>query len=402
MKRSVFLLICLVLLLSGSLSAQQELLNGGFLWPRVERDATYAGNPASGTQLITDGDDKVALVFRAPRTCTITEVAYSTKTVTTGGTMDVRLETVSLTTGAPTGTLFGTNTNASSVIADGDDNVSKTVTLTAGAAATQGEVLSMVVVGAASTSINFALGGNWSRGAFPYFAQFLTSYAKLSTAPLFGIKCADTGLYTPIDGILGVISGGTPTQQGFSTSSTPDVWGARFQVPMKVRVRGVWCWCNPGTSGDSNFRLVAADWDGTAGADLATAFIDPHQTETQTSTLVFTFDESVWLTADTWYRVVRDPASTTSVELWYWSTGSLELLNTFQGGQNFHLTSAKDPTGDGSWTNYNSGTFRVPIMGLIIDGFEGSGSGGGSFPFVGEAFLLLLASLTVRALRTRV
>ena len=59
-------------------------------------------------------------------------------------------------------------------------------------------------------------------------------------------------------------------------------------------------------------------------------------------------------------------------------TDSLLSLDAWPLGGCF--TTAKDPTGNGDWTNYNSGTFRHPIgLGLIVGGFDtGAASGGGS------------------------
>jgi len=61
-----------------------------------------------------------------------------------------------------------------------------------------------------------------------------------------------------------------------------------------------------------------------------------------------------------------------------WNLPSLAAMDAHAGGRLFHLTTAKDPTGDGDWTNYNSGTFRKFFGGLVLDGFDdGAGSGGG-------------------------
>ena len=57
-------------------------------------------------------NEQAAGVFQAPFTGTIDKVIFATGTVATGGTVDVRLETVSIANGDPTGTLLGTNSNA--------------------------------------------------------------------------------------------------------------------------------------------------------------------------------------------------------------------------------------------------------------------------------------------------
>jgi hypothetical protein len=62
------------------------------------------GMPSSGATfdyVTLSVSDKCAYVFRAPKSGTISKVGFRTGTVGTGGTVDVRLETVSATDGNP-------------------------------------------------------------------------------------------------------------------------------------------------------------------------------------------------------------------------------------------------------------------------------------------------------------
>ena len=81
-------------------------------------------------------NDAMGTILNPPQTGNVTDIAFALGTVTTGATLDARIETVGSATGDPSGTLLGTNTNGSLTIAGSDANTIKTVTLTASASVT--------------------------------------------------------------------------------------------------------------------------------------------------------------------------------------------------------------------------------------------------------------------------
>jgi hypothetical protein len=138
---------------------------------------------------------------------------------------------------------------------------------------------------------------------------------------------------------------------------------------------------------DCNIRIVSADYNqGAATGILATSTADNNIRATGVMGMhPILFDASVTLEADTWYRLIVEPVAATNTTLHDATVSEIGKLDFFGGGRDWHLTTAKDPTGDGSWTNYNSGTFRRPFMGLIVDGLLTQGtpevpSGGGFTP----------------------
>jgi hypothetical protein len=328
-----------------------------------------------------------AHIFQVPRTGNIASVIWRTGGVTTGATLDMRIETVDLLTGDPTGTLVNANANVSRVLLATDDNLVFTETLTAVAAVTKGQLIAFVIVNPAASFGNFQIAGYSYATISPGF-PYQDLYGGASWVASSANFQAITLLYD--DGVCAIPKGGlitptTITNTTFNSGSTPDVRGLRFQLPYSVRVTGAWL--NMDLDGDCKVMLVTTAYNQGAGTGiLATATLDKDTRGLLNGMLIFvTFDNSVTLTAATNYRLVVEPTSVTSLTVYDVSVASLAMLDAMSGGSNFHLTTAKDPTVDGDWTNYNSGTFRSPFMGLIIDGIDNAGgaASGGSYAFTG-------------------
>lgn len=344
--------------------------------------------PTFASQLgMSVANAKIAWVFAAPKTGNIAALAWRTTAVSVAGTLDLRLETVDTTTGAPTGTLVGTNTNVSLAIVGGNANSQIVSTLTATAAVTLGQMVAWVPTNPPSSPANLSAGGLSMPGGstnMPYGLTFNgTSWTKVPTAwPLIGCQY-DDGNWYPIDGAL--FPGTALTATNFSNSSTPDCRGLRFKLPVPVRVCGAWVSID--LDGDCHVRLVTTAYNQGAGTGiLATASLDANVRGTSGGSVYFvTFDSAADLAKDTYYRLIVEPSSGTNLSVYDITLATLAQLGGIAGGGvDFHLTTAKDPTGDGDWTNYDSGTFRSPYMGLQIDGVDGATSGGGgSFPFIG-------------------
>lgn len=329
---------------------------------------------------VSNAGGKIGWILAAPKAGNIHKVVWGTRTVTTGATVDVRLETIdaTVTPAVPSGTLFGTTTNGAQVVASSDDNVTFTTTLTADATVTQGQLFAVVIANASpgSMSIPTCLTGLSTILGFPYIAVFNgTSWAASTTGvvPSLSLEYSD-GSYAPIQGVWPASA--TLNTNAMSTSTTPDVWGLRFQLPFPARVRGAWGIING--SGDFTVRLVNSAYNqGALTGILATATLDKDERAATPRTYNFTFDNSVSLAANTNYRLIVSPSTTTSLSVYDLSLVTAAQMNAWEGGSNFMLTSAKDPTQDSDWTNYNSGTFREPFIGLLLDGFDDAVSTGG-------------------------
>lgn len=349
---------------------------GGFNLPRHPAGFP-AGGPTYGNMLIDVAGEEAALVCYAPFTGNLRKIHFRTATVTTGDTVDVRVETVDLADGQPSDTLFGTDTNGSVVIADGDDNVIKTATLTADAAVTKGTSLIGVTIvnGSVPGVINIA-NSNWdnTQRRFPYSSLFAAAaWANNVSSNVYALEDDGGVIYH----IPGVYFTSTITAATFNNTSTPDVWGVRIKVPFPCKVDGCWFHCDG--DGDIVFKLY--DSDGVSV--LATTDHDSNVRSATTGGgyyLPFTNDEPT-LTKDTFYYLAAEPSSATSITLWRMALPSEASMGSWELGNNMHVASAKDPTGTGDWTHYNNATdgFEKMLCGLHISALDdGAGAGGGS------------------------
>lgn len=91
--------------------ALQSITHG---YPFPAPPLTAAGAPSLGNYLLDANGEKAALVFAATAAKAIRKIHFRTGTVTTGDTVDCRVETVdTAANGDPTGTLHTTNSNGS-------------------------------------------------------------------------------------------------------------------------------------------------------------------------------------------------------------------------------------------------------------------------------------------------
>lgn len=357
--------------------ARIDFIGDGVHIPRMPNDVSGAPNITTTSAITIDGaDEGVAVVCQAPKTGNISQFMFVTgSTVTTGATMDARLESVDESAiPARPGGLLATNTNASVVIANGETNTVKTVTLTAVGAVTRGQLIALHVknpntsFGNLKVMATFGEEGGNSTG-FPYTLQNQSgtwATAENSGAPLIAIGYDDGTWYVP-DGLYGYH---TIDSTSFSNSSTPDAKGARFTLDYTHYVKGVYFWIN-NTNGCSVKLVTTAYHQGNNTGVLAQWDLDK-DTRSQAVGLMHKLicSSDLQLDAGT-YRLIIEPTSASNIQQYYAVIPSGPIFNSL-GGAKWHYTAAKDPTGDGSWTNYNNVTdgYRIPFCGLIVAGTE--------------------------------
>lgn len=185
--------------------------------------------------------DRLAYVGRSPVTDSLTTVYFRTATVTTGSTLDVRIETVS--NGRPTGTLWATNTNVTVVVADTDDNAWKTATLTAAASLTIEDEFAIVIVNSSGTpnmqlvSLPAGLGTGMNGGQYPLRLQDTGAGTWATVDGLEWICQFSTAGVVHMPGLFPVSGAGTITS--FNSGTSPNERALRFQVPFACRARGI-------------------------------------------------------------------------------------------------------------------------------------------------------------------
>lgn len=308
------------------------------------------------TPLLDAVGEKAGFILQAPKTGTISKVGFRTGTVTTGDTVDVRLESVDLATGNPSGTLLGTNSNGSQVIANADDNTWFLTSLTQGVVVTKGDFIAVVIVnGGGGGNLRIAhLGLVMWGGNFSYITDFVGgAWAKDDESPLCALEYSD-GSYAHSPGVYPVSD--IDVMVSFDNTSDPDHRGLKFKLPFPFRITGIW------VVGDFDGPVDVKLYDSDGTTVLETMSLDPDvRAATGGMTYFVLFSGTQSLLKNTFYRVVLEPTSAVSVELDEFDVDTVAIMDALEGGQDFHYTEKKDA----GWTDT---TTKRPFMGILIDG----------------------------------
>lgn len=347
-------------------------IGGVIEWPQVGLNVD--STPAyTTTQYTIDATGEIAAaVLCVPKTGTISAITFRTGTVTVGGIVDVRVETIDAATGFPSGTLWGTTTNGLQTILDANDATMFTTTLTLGASVTQGDLIGVSIVCPVTASMQIVgITAGMNSLNFPYGALFTASWAKIAAVPpIVGLQY-DDGSYAFVPNIA-VVSSLVSTTYG--TGTNPNHRALQFQVPWDCRVSGFWACVDADNAAD--VLLVTDDWDGTDGDALAKVSLDSDiRRTTGFATYKRPFVASVTLTANTIYRLVFKPTTASTVILSQYTVASAAQLDQNGASQDCFLSTANNPN---DATDWSSTTTTRPLMGLLIDAIDipaGGGSG---------------------------
>lgn len=302
--------------------------------------------PGNNDATLDASGEQYAVILQAPRSGTITEVGFQVSPTPSVGDADVRLESVDTTTGYPSGTLLGTNTNATLTISTSGW---KTATLTVGAVVTEGDLIAVVVKN---------VSGNWrvrygtlAAAGFPYLAANLSGvWSKLNGPPRLALGYG--GTYYQLSGTYSEIS-----SVAFNSGSTPDEIGNLFTLPVGLRVRGMWA----GVDFDGMTDIVLYQ----GSTVVASYSVDPDVRFGVSSQIsIFRLNGSVVLAADTPYRLVIKPTTTTNVTLLHQDLASAALRAASILGSDWQYTSRAD---GGAWTETAT---RVALLHLLVDGID--------------------------------
>jgi len=331
---------------------------GGYGLPYPAYPSAVATLPTTSTVLIDAAGEKAAYIFAATAAKAIRKVHLRTATVTTGDTVDVRVETVDgAANGDPTGTLWATNTNGALVIASSDDNVWKSVQLTADTPALAiGDVVALVVA-------NGGGGGNMNivtyqdhTAAFPYSDLFTGSWTKQAFGTLILPEYTD-GSFEPILGF--VDTGALLNTTTFNSGTATNRRGNIFQVAGPCRAKGCWVWLDA----DGDFTVKLYDSDGVSVL-ATTASVNTFQRSGTTANLQFyPFTAPASLAKATSYRIAVVPATTTSLSTYDFDVPVAGMLDMFPGGQNCKASVYTS----GAWVETAT---RRGYLGVMLDAFD--------------------------------
>jgi hypothetical protein len=346
-----------------------EMPNNVSAGPSLDGSTNFDLNTATGW---------LAMVFMMPETKEIDRVYFRIVGASSASfTARVTIETVSTTTGEPTGTILVGPCDVTIVSGAADYTAlfSTPATVNKGTlccvrigVAPGGGTPSLVSIGKfADDNVSFGL---------PYCLDFVTTAGfRDSIAPLIGIGSSDSTA-VQIKHFWPINAAGSDT---FSSSSTPDTIGNRMVLDLPARFCGVKMWHDTDVVGIGGVVKLYGTDASTVLSSIEIAGPVPPTTTAYITEHIST--GSVDLTPGT-YWLAYEASTTTTVALCtmtfpndQWRYGS-----PLGGGSLAYATCTQTPTGVGSWTvNTSKQAFLAPIF----DGFEAGGGGETSHVFIG-------------------
>lgn len=309
------------------------------------------------TNTIDDATDQTGYLFLAPKTGTISSVGFRTDVVVTAGisTLTVRLETISATTGLPTGTLCGASTSSTQDVANTDSKKWFQVTLSSGCSVTEGDPLAIVIGGSGSTltgtifmSTNVILAG--LDNLFPHtvdnqngagWAQDGESGASVALVGYSDGSYPNTGFYPYV----------SVESELFTTATSPDEIGDVITSTQDVGVIGAWVMAFGNIVSAKDFEILLYDSDGSTVLEQVSlpeflagdTFLNVHD-----AYLVY-FSQKRTLTAGQTYRLTMRPttSSDTTRLCQVWVDNAAYFQATFGNSGTVIRTERTDA---GAWT----------------------------------------------------
>ena len=324
------------------------------LWP--QNIFSYQDVPIT----IDATNEKAASIVQVPVTDTLTGALVNVQAVAAAQSLDVRAE--GMTGSDPSGTLLVAN--CSGAIATPVAGTLYDVTFTAGASVTMGDVIA-IVTQFTSTIGNVAIQrGRSNLTNFPYTDAYVgaPAWARSTTPPLVGLKFTTAGYY-PCG--AWIYSNARPIVNTYSSSSTPDEVGMRFQLPVPATMAGI-SWMGDCANGATVKLYLDSDTSLLSSVTMSVAA----STGADSVVTRCLFSTPVDLAANTWYKVTVLPTTTSNVTLVYTDMASAAQLGCLPLGVNAYWCQRTDA---GAWTN--TATWR-PFISLLLSHFDNAASTG--------------------------
>lgn len=357
-----------------------------FLWPQLVPNrgtiSTSLSVTAAAQVTLTTNNGQVCILCYAPFAGSLTDFTVRTQTVSvTSGPLNFDFRVESVTNGRPSGSLLGTNSNATVSVATTDDNVWKTATLTTPVTVTQGQLIALVIKCPAAGTFSFTLGGfanlQATTGNFPCVLtdsagdgtyETLASGAAPSVAVKIGGSYRRVAPLLPID---------LATAPAFGSATSPDEYALRLLSPVKLRIKGA---CvvlgNVAAGGDFTVSL----WPDSAGSQTdANALVqvacdgDLMGNTTNDGCFNVVFPTSIELDANTpyWLGVRADTANT--IIVYQATTLSATLMTAWPGGIETYGGSRTWTAGSANAFTHFTNDNGSPFFAGLFDGIEAGG-----------------------------
>jgi len=343
-----------------------QSVGNGFLVPMVN-SPVLSPTFAFSTAVVDAVGEGMGYVFETNVTDTITKVGFHVNTVTTSGDIEVRLETVDANF-LPSGTLAGTDTNGVvSVTAAGGYEV----TLTSALSVTPGQRYAVVAVrpGTGAVVCSFSL---MQSSQSTRMSGVPTSTIKTTASWAIGTNISNIWVVYGTNGYSNKLftSGITAfTSVNYSTSTTPDVIGNVIRFPYDVQINALYAIVD--FDGACDIKLLDSD-----GSTVLRSVSNPanYPNNTGVSQNIHAV-APITLTANTDYRVIVEPTTTTNSAIVDFVFFNADLRAQYPMGEFAWKTSAKDPVNAASYTD-NTGRFVAVGVNVVAIDIPTSGGGG--------------------------
>lgn len=287
-----------------------------------------SGSAFYDNSLVIDAaGEKGGMVFEIPKTGNINTIRVRLLTTTTGQQLTVGIYTVDA-SGNPTTTAYGGMVAGTVSVADTDDNLEKVVTLGTACAATEGDVVAVVVEFTSTAgNLQIARGGMLAMG-FPYTLAYLAGAwgGRSANVPVVALGY-DDGTYPHIYGVVPHTAGITSVAYNSGTV-TFDEYGSLWTPDVPVRLKGLYIPAYAAAAG------ADAEWiayDGTTA--LQTINVDgDFFRSTGVGNVARRFPTPITINAGESRRLAVRPTTANSVTLNYFGVGTTAALEAAMGG----------------------------------------------------------------------
>lgn len=330
-------------------------------WPINLSVATSAN---SSTFLLDAASEAAAVITNVPKTGTIDRLRFYA-TVTTNATVEGVVQTVTTSTGNPSGTAVGTQGTVTTAGTGAYE-----IVLGTGASVTQGEVYAFIVRQPSSAAGAMTVHASEAElsSSRPYGALFTGSWVKAYTIPLIWARYSD-GTWVELQHTLNAYS---VTVDDISNATNPDEVGNVFTMVGTARCIGAQFFTN---SWSGAFSICLFDGTTQLEAKVVSPNISAANALNRWNTY---FQSSYTLTNGGVYRLTLRPTDTTSrpVLRYNYDNSVLKPL-----GGLMQRTSRVDL---GSFSETSGAAMAiVPLIDAIDDGAGGGGGGLAANPFGG-------------------
>jgi hypothetical protein len=338
----------------------------------------YASPNQNGPTTLTTTGHWDGLVLRAEEDMTISHVGFRCNSATGSPTCNIRIETVNSSTGFPTGTLWATNTECTTVaLSTGSWQVTA---LTASATITKGQYYALIFQKTA-TGTNFAVtyvGNSFigaTSGSIPQRVANTTGSAVHVAPPYLFVAALGSSL-TTFYNVNGLSVFHTPTNISVTSTST-QAMAMKFVAPFKARISGI-KFLETSNAAGADWTAAILDSSGNVLSSSSTAHdATYHYTSITSPTQNMRLANKVTIDAGSTYYAAIIPDTTTAVTAVRIASPGSDFNSLMPGaGACFAATRSGS-----TWTDFANQYIPIEIMIDQLD--DGSGGGGGGAFFSG-------------------